>query len=101
MRVPERPQKNLPDEAKASMRDALDGGAEFFILAVLDYENQPKTGIELPKPRSISIRLFKTEPYRFLFSQEYTPRAEVHTTDKDDMVNAMSAARLIATHLKD
>ncbi|WP_010255437.1 hypothetical protein [Treponema primitia] len=101
LRVSQKPQKNLPDEAKASLGEALDGGADFFILAVLDYENQPKIGMELPKPRSISIRLFKTEPYRFLFSQEYTPAAEVHTTDRDDMANAMSAARVIAAHLKD
>ncbi|MFP3043024.1 hypothetical protein LQZ19_14510 [Treponema primitia] len=101
LRVSEKPQKNLPDEAKASLGEALDGGADFFILAVLDYQNQPKTGIELPKPRSISIRLFKTEPYRFIFSQEYTPAAEIRTTDTDDLASAMRAARAIAAHLKD
>jgi hypothetical protein len=100
LRIAEKPRKSLPDEARTFLGEAAEGGAEFFIVAVLDYRNPP--GAELPgsKPRSVSLRLFKTEPYRFLYSQEYTP-AEIRITDAAEMADAMSAARGIAAHLKD
>ena len=98
LRIAEKPQQNLPDEARVSLYEALEGGAEFFIVAVLDYQNLARPSRDLPKPRSISLRLFKTEPYRFLFSQEYTPD---EVRDKNEMANAMNAARILAAHLKD
>ncbi|MDR2738591.1 MAG: hypothetical protein LBB68_01990 [Treponema sp.] len=100
VRISEKPQKNLPDEAKISLNEAAEGGAEFFVVAVLDYQNLPGAELLLLKPRSVSLRLFKTEPYRFLYSQEYTP-TEIRITDSAEMANAMSAARKIAAHLKD
>jgi hypothetical protein len=109
-RVSERPPKNLPDEARVSLDGALESGAEFFILAVLDYQNPLRTGGAPLKPNNVSLRLFKTAPYRFLFSMEYSPdklnRGEVsvkegRTTDKDELAAAMGAARAIARHLKD
>ncbi|GHV78566.1 hypothetical protein AGMMS49944_03570 [Spirochaetia bacterium] len=98
-RVSEKPPKNLPDEARISLDDALEGGANFFVLAVLDYQNPLRTGGALPKPYNVSLRLFKTAPYRFLYSMEYSP--EKLTTDKDELAAAMGAARAIARHLKD
>jgi hypothetical protein len=106
-RIAEKPPKNLPDEARVSLDDALEGGAEFFILAVLDYQNPLRAGGGPPKPHNISLRLFKTNPYRFLFSMEYTPDKlsadgeSVRTTDKDELAAAMGAAKAIAKHLKD
>jgi hypothetical protein len=93
-RISEKPPMNLPDEARISLGEALEGGAEFFILAVLDYQT-PLRGVP-PKPRSVSLRLFKTDPCRFLFSQEYQPGK-----DADELAKAMSAARAIARHMKD
>jgi hypothetical protein len=100
LRISEKPQKNLPDEARVSLGEAAEGGAEFFIVAVLDYQNPPGAELLLSKPRSVSLRLFKTEPYRFLYSQEYTP-TEIHITDSSEMANAIRAARGIAAHLND
>ncbi|GHV31534.1 hypothetical protein AGMMS4952_20450 [Spirochaetia bacterium] len=114
-RIPEKPPKNLPDEARVSLDSALEGGADFFILAMLDYQNPLRTGEALPKPQNVSIRLFKTEPYRFLFSMEYNldkrntgegPFKEgsvnnARTADKDELTGAMDAARAMAKHLKD
>jgi hypothetical protein len=102
-RIPERPQKNLPDEARLSLGEALEGGAEFFILALLDYQNQSRTGGALLKPHTISLRLFKTEPCHFLFSQEYTASdlGEGRATNKDEITNARNAARAIASHIHD
>jgi hypothetical protein len=100
VRVAEKPQKNLPDEARALMDEALEGGAEFFILAVLDYQNTPQAGTGQLQPRSISLRLFQTAPYRFLYSQEYNAK-DFRAAEKDEISNAMNIARTIATHLRD
>jgi hypothetical protein len=100
LRISEKPQKNLPDEARISLGEAAEGGVEFFIVAVLDYQNPPGAKLFLSKPRSVSLRLFKTEPYRFLYSKEYTS-TEIYITDSAEMANAMIAARGIAAHLKD
>jgi hypothetical protein len=99
-RVAEKPQKNLPDEARAPLDEALEGGAEFFVLAVLDYQNTPRNGSGQLQPRSISLRLFQTTPYRFLYSQEYNA-ADLRAAEQDEISNAMIIARAIATHLRD
>jgi hypothetical protein len=98
LRVAERPEKSLPDEARKPLNEALEGGAEFFIVAVLDYQHPAQT--QDLQPRNISLRLFKTTPYRFLYSREYTAQ-ELGAAGKDRINNAMKAARAIATHLKD
>jgi hypothetical protein len=100
LRVSEKPQKNLPDEARDSLNEALEGGAEFFVVAVLDYQHPSQSGTEQPQPRNISLRLFQTTPYRFLYSREYAayePRGD----GKDEMSNAKDIARAIAAHLRD
>jgi hypothetical protein len=98
LRVAEKPAKSLPDEARAPLNEALEGGAEFFIVAVLDYQNPART--EDLQPRNISLRLFKTTPYRFLYSQEYTAQ-DLSAVGRDDIHNAMRVARAIAAHLSD
>jgi hypothetical protein len=98
LRVAEKPEKNLPEEARAPLNEALEGGAELFVLAVLYYQNP--TRAENLQPGNISLRLFKTTPYRFLYSQEYTAH-DLSATGKDDINNAMKVARAIAAHLSD
>jgi hypothetical protein len=100
LRVAEKPEKSLPDEARAPLKEALEGGAEFFIVAVLDYQNPAPTGTKDLQPRNISLRLFKTAPYRFLYSQEYAAH-ELSAAEKDEVNNAMKIARGIAAHLSD
>ncbi|MDR3124088.1 MAG: hypothetical protein LBU16_09975 [Treponema sp.] len=99
LRVAEKPRKNLPDEARALLEEALEGGAEFFVVAALDYQPPSQAETEL-QPRSISLRLFKTAPYRFLYSREYTAH-DLRLAGKDEIGNAMNVVRAIATHLRD
>jgi hypothetical protein len=100
LRIAERPQKNLPDEARGSLDEALEGGADFFIVAVLDYQDPSPTGANQLRPRHISLRLFQTMPYRFLYSREYSS-ADLRIAEKDEVSNAMNVARAMATHLSD
>jgi hypothetical protein len=100
LRIAEKPEKGLPDEARTSLNDALEGGAEFFVVAVLDYQNPAQGGTDRPRPWNISLRVFKTTPYRFLYSREYAAR-DIRIPGKDEVGNAMNVARAIATHLSD
>jgi hypothetical protein len=98
LRVSEKPQKNLPDEAREPLNEALEGGAEFFVVAVLDYQNPAQGGSADLQPRNISLRLFQTTPYRFLYSREYAP--DLSLAGKDEISNARDLARVIAAHLR-
>jgi hypothetical protein len=67
------PDNEIPDEARLSLEEALQGGAGFFILALLDYQGTPAGNSTLIKPRAVSLRLFRTRPFAFLFGQDYSP----------------------------
>jgi hypothetical protein len=99
-RIAAQPQKNLPDEARGSLDEALEGGADFFVVAVLDYQNPSPAGADQLHPRNISLRLFQTAPYRFLYSREYTA-ADLHIAEQDEVSNAMNVVRAMAAHLSD
>jgi hypothetical protein len=98
LRIPEKPLQDLPDEAKRPFDEALAGGMDFFVIALLDYKNPSQIGQPV-KPRAISLRLFRTRPYKFLFTQEYSEEALLKVAD--ERTNAASAARIIAAHLQD
>jgi hypothetical protein len=100
LRVAEKPQKNLPDEARFSLNEALEGGAEFFVVVALDYQNPPQAVTEELQPWKVSALLFKTTPYRFLYSQEYAAH-EIRLEGKDEASGAMKVARALAAHLTD
>jgi hypothetical protein len=68
-----KPHKAFPDEAQADLDEAVEGGAEYFILALLDYP--PPAGQEIPRPRNIALRVFKTSPRRLLHEEVYSHRA--------------------------
>jgi hypothetical protein len=100
LRVAEKPRKNLPDEARTSLEEALEGGAEFFVVAVLEYRHPDRTGPEQMRPHSISLRLFKTAPCRFLYAEEYA-LADIPAAEKDEPGSARSLARGLVDHLRD
>jgi hypothetical protein len=91
--------EGLPSEAKDALGEALEGGADFFVLAMLDYQNPPKVLGEEPQPRGISIRLFRTNPFKFVYAEDYS--VQVKVTAKDEFIKAMSAARTVIARLND
>jgi hypothetical protein len=89
----------LPEDAWIAIREALDGGAEFFVIAKLDYQHPPRVLGKEPQPRAISIRLFRTNPFSFVYAQDYSVQSKI--TAKDEFINAMSAAKTITARLND
>lgn len=98
MRVPVIPEEEFPGEALAELDEAREGGVDFFIIALLDYEGSPPGGNQRP-PKSISLRLFGINPYRLLFEQSYS--GIVSVSANEEFLNAKRAARIIIPHLKD
>jgi hypothetical protein len=92
-------QEGLPEQARSALEDALEGGADFFVLAMLDYQHPLKLLGKEPKPQGISLRLFRTKPFKFLYSQDYSGQTEI--TVNDEFINAMSAVRTIISRLND
>jgi hypothetical protein len=97
LRLPKKPAQEFPDEARSDFNEALSGGAEFFVIALLDYQGAPEG--DVPKPQSISLRLFRIRPYQFLFKQDYSGGRKVPIDE--EFTNAKNAARTIITHLQD
>jgi hypothetical protein len=91
--------EELPAEARSVLEEAREGGAELFVLAMLDYQHPAKVPGEEPKPRTVSIRVFKTKPFKYVCTQDYSIQAK--STGKDEFVNAMNAARTIVARLND
>jgi len=55
----------VPDAAMAELEQAGEGGADFFILAILDY----KTGDASMPPNAVSLKLFSIDPFNQLYEQ--------------------------------
>jgi hypothetical protein len=79
----EAPHKEFPRELGPDLRDAAAGGADFFILVLLDY---PAEAVErTAKPGQVSLRVYSAAPasrgrgaqgYRFVYEGTSSLRAE-------------------------
>jgi hypothetical protein len=61
MRLSRLPAEDFPPEALADFTEAVEGGAEFFVLAQLDYRPSPAGAG--PAPWNIVLRIYRTRPY--------------------------------------
>jgi hypothetical protein len=96
MRLPAKPAKRLPDEAGSSFNEAKSGGADYFVLALLDY--QGAGDMSHPKPKQISLRVFKVNPYRFIAEEQFSSKGNNPVTE--ELNAAKEAAKTIIQHIK-
>jgi hypothetical protein len=96
-RLAARPREVLPDEVKAELEDAEAGGADYFILALLDYS--PLGAGEIPRPRNRSLRVFRIHPYRFIHEQRHAGQAALNMTD--EFTRIKQSVRGLVPHLAD
>jgi hypothetical protein len=103
LRIDRKPTTDLPDEARRDFEEAREGGVDFFILAFLDYRSQNESEQNDPShpdptPRRVSLRIFRVNPYQFIFEEGYS---EGNTSPGgDELTRAKNAARLILPHLR-
>jgi hypothetical protein len=68
-----KPKDIFPKEAKEDLDEAVEGGVEYFILALLDYP--PPEGQEIRRPRNIALKIFRANPHRLIYEQQYAEKA--------------------------
>jgi hypothetical protein len=57
MRIPERTAEKLPDPARSEFDEARNGGADYFIMVLLEYPGQGSAGTA-GKPEKVYMRIF-------------------------------------------
>ena len=77
LRIEANPKGEFPQEALDDLKEATDGGAEYFIIVLLDYDASQS-------PQAISLQLFRIDPYEKIFEQHYTGRAFSSTREEYD-----------------
>jgi hypothetical protein len=88
--------KDFPDEARADLNDAREGGVDFFVMALLDYQSPNTASAETTSsPRRVSLRVFRVEPLQKVYEQGYSGPV------RDELAGAKNAARSILPHLRD
>ncbi|MDR2633604.1 MAG: hypothetical protein LBC51_08300 [Treponema sp.] len=85
----------FPDEAQGEFKEAIAGGSDFFILALLEYQGM--TAGAPQRPQSISLKLFSTKPYRCVVEQQY-PKAR-GLSASEELLEVRKAAKALLAHL--
>ena len=81
MRLEYRPDAGFPVEAQKDMEDALEGGVDFFIIALLDYNNPEASAL---RAQNISLRIFKTNPLLLIYEGQYSDTRSKTTQEEYD-----------------
>jgi hypothetical protein len=97
MRLSRIPAEDFPQEALADFTEAAEGGAEFFILARLDYRSSPAGGEFAPW--NIVLRVYRTRPYG-LVHEERLLSLEASAA-KDESARANQTVRRLIPYIKD
>ena len=85
----------LPESIQTEFNEAVEGGAQFFVLVMLDYFGPVNT---VPRPQEITIRLFGTRPYRLLLEQKYP--GSISTPLSDELLAAKDAATRLESQVR-
>ncbi|MDR2741436.1 MAG: hypothetical protein LBB98_04690 [Treponema sp.] len=90
--------KDFPDEAQGDFDEARQGGADFFVMALLNYQppgEVPESSGTAVRPRQIFLKVFRVNPCQKVYEQEYSGSAG------DESVRAKNAARASLSHLRE
>ncbi|AEF80202.1 hypothetical protein [Leadbettera azotonutricia] len=95
LRLEKNPSKVFPDEVEDDYYEAAAGGADYFVIALLEYKSQNGKY----RPSGISVRVFNIESTDLVYQQNFA--AGTGASLKEESTNAREAARAIIPHLKD
>jgi hypothetical protein len=88
-----------PEERLLDIREALEGGVEFYILAVLDYDMRPQDDASSSRPRSIALRFVQLLPRKtVLFEVQYPGNPDASLAEA--LQQAKNAARVLLSHFE-
>ncbi|MDR1566869.1 MAG: hypothetical protein LBS48_06280 [Treponema sp.] len=95
LRLEKTPARDIPDEALPDFAEASEGGAEYLVLILLDYQNKDGTLV----PRDVSLKLFTVAGRKMIYQQRFAAGTSAHFDD--EYARAREAARAILPYLKD
>jgi hypothetical protein len=93
LRLEKKPVKDFPDEAQADFVEASEGGAEYLVIALLEYKNNNGKY----KPAGVSLRVFSVSSKNLVYQQQFS--AGTGADLREEYTRAQEAARAIITHL--
>jgi len=91
LRIYDKPDNDIPEEALSELNGAIEGGADFFILALLDYESR------LQVPDRVSLKMFRIGPIKKIYDQQFVSRRPNSTREEFDSIKLI--ARGLVPHL--
>ena len=83
----------LPLEVQADYADAFRGGADFFIIAVLEYRTQDRR----TRPFTVSIKIFTTNSEQLIYENRFPAGNGINS--QDEYLKAQETARIIAAQI--
>jgi hypothetical protein len=92
-RMERKPAQDLSGIVKIDFDEAVDGGAEFFVLAFLNYQIQGGATV----PVEIAIKVYKTDSSQLFFEQSF-PAGRGRTLNEENQ-NALQAGRAIVRRM--
>jgi hypothetical protein len=95
LRIEQDSAKELPDEAVSDFDDAVQGGAEFFVLVLLEYNN----GSGSLRPATVSFRIFSTASRKMIYQRNFP--AGTAASLREEYAYAIESGRAILPFLKD
>jgi hypothetical protein len=93
LRLEKKPTKDFPDEALADFLEASEGGAEYMVMALLEYKNFNGKY----RPSGVSLRIFSVSPKKLVYQQQFPTGASADL--REEYIRAQEAARAIISHL--
>ena len=100
LRMEKTPEGIFPKEAEEDFLEAYRGGADYFILILLEYKSQ---GVPL-RPQGALIKIFTTEEssepsQNLVYEQQFPVGTGVNV--RDEYVRAQETGKIVAAQLKD
>ena len=93
-RMEKKPAQDLSDGVANSFYDAIDGGADYFIVCYLECRDQGGMAV----PFDITIKLYGTDPEELIFERNF-PAGKVNLGE--EYLFAQNAGQLLITSIKD
>ena len=84
----------IPREALIDFDEALEGGADFFVIAMIEFISLEGRVI----PRDVFVQIFNTSTRSLIFVEKFP--AGSGASPRDEFLNAQDAGKIIAAQLR-
>lgn len=94
LRLDKAPAAEFPQEAQSDFQEASEGGADYFVMALLEYSTQEGKA----KPREISVRIFTIAPQKMIYEQHFALNAGSDLREEKNKIQ--ETAGIIAAQIR-